>query len=195
MKKLLMGAMATAMAVTAFGGTIEDNLVANGQLVKTPINATIKVGTMTPTTSIAVTGDLNFGSIIAKTGTNVNQDSPVKTLEVFKVTKLGNVEQSREKLGVGEYAYKLSPASKDWDTDGQWAVTSGESQHHKIFKENGQGEEIAIGSGGFVYSGRTKAEETGLNVWFSGDIDSANNGKTYEVSANVFVTFPENVNN
>ncbi len=196
MKKLLMGAMATAMAATAFGGQIEDDLLAREQLVKMPINATVQVGTMTPTTSIAVTGDLDFGTISAMAGSNPESSATKKVLNVYKVTKMNGQETGREELGQGQYAYKLGRGDKTWDDVKGFAMTTGTDYHDKIFLKDGQ--YTAIGSGGLAsdaYGGRVQAKADGLNVWLAGNIDSANNGNSYEVSANVFVTFPENAGN
>lgn len=194
MKKLLMGAMATAMAATAFGGQIQDDLLAKEQLVITPVNATVMVGTGTPTTSIEVTGDLNFGNITANAGSNPNETAPRKILNVFKVSKMNGSETGRTELGVGEYAFKLADKTKTWDDVKDRAKTTQADSNPGIFMlEGGDGSLVSIGSGSFAYAGRAQALEDGLNVWFSGDIASENNGKTYNVGANVFVTFAENI--
>lgn len=182
MKKLLMGTMAAAMAVTAFA--TEENL--GNKVAKLPVTANITVGEMTTEASISVKGDLNFGDLkpSMEVGGNQASTAPRKVLVVSKV-----VGQESTVLPAGQYQYKVSKENRTWAQDGEWAKTTGVDEHSAVFKLNGTGELVSIGDTtyGHPYGVRAEAMEDGLNVYISGDISSSATHGVYTVGANVYV--------
>ena len=191
MKKILMGTLGMAMAASSFAGVYEHE-----HTVNVPVQARVILGEMTTTTSIKVTGDLSFGDLKPSLELGGNNDSTAtkKDLKVYKVEN-----GTETPLNVGEFGYKPISQAPGWSWDaavaGGWVVEDGEVQvTQDVFHENGTGPNVSIGDAdhnGFPYALRTQAKDGGIDVWFSGDVNSSLRGKTYEAKVDIYVALPE----
>lgn len=180
MKKLLIGTMTAAMAVTAFAST------GTGNVASVPVNATIEIGMPVTDATISIEGTLDFGTLKVNTGYNAETTDNTKHVKVVKT--VGN---QKSYLNPGEYQYKIVKEGDTWENDKQWAQTTGTDEQPNAFKLNGQGNPVKIGSdhNGYAYAVRAVSDSEGLKVWIAGDIADEFNNSMYTVGANAYVAF------
>lgn len=167
MKKILMGTLGMAMAASSFAAvTTPENTTS------VPVQATIQLGEMETTTSIKVTGDLNFGTLKPSLDPHGNQNSTAlkKTLMVSKV------ENGKEfPLNLGEYGYKAISRGWTWAdaVAGGYVITDDSIDVvDDLFHLDGEGSNVKIGDAninGFPYALRSQGKDGSIDVWFSGD--------------------------